>query len=310
MTDEKPKNDQEKDKRQVTEWSFDFSDLGDKISEFVSGLGIKGEEQIKHGEFSTPIDNAQSANVRIDLSVGEANINALTDSDNLLEADLMYVGEIKFVSSGEQEKMVSLSQDASGAEWFRNVFGWIGSGQKLKWDIGLTPHIPLDIEVRGGVGRATLNLGTIQPKAVRVHTGAGEVIAVLPAAANHYRAELHGGVGRSQITVPDNTDLELQIHAGTGETNLEVGVGSSVQAQMRGGVGGFNLRIPADAAVRLEVRSGIGGVRVPSRFIRTSAQDEFLGKGGVWETPGFDSAEHKIAVRYEMGVGGLEVSEI
>ena len=57
-------------------------------------------------------------------------------------------------------------------------------------------------------------------------------------------------------------------------------------------------------------RSGIGGVRVPSRFIRTSAQDEFLGKGGVWETPGFDSAEHKIAVRYEMGVGGLEVTEI
>ncbi|MBE0689872.1 MAG: hypothetical protein IH587_07100, partial [Anaerolineae bacterium] len=100
------------EKKYKTEWSFSFEKLGSDIGDFVKSLGIGDEESVKEGEFNAPIDGAQSAHVRLDCSVGKCIIRPLTNLDNLIEADLTYVGDINFVVSGEAEKSVTLSQKA------------------------------------------------------------------------------------------------------------------------------------------------------------------------------------------------------
>lgn len=301
---EKQKND---DKQYNVEWSFSFERLGEQISEFVKGLGVKGEEDVKISHFSEPIGTATSARVRLDLAAGETTVNTFDPtSDMLLEAEITHIGEIKFASSGETEKIISLSQSADAGEWFRHVFAFIGTGQRLRWDVGLTPNIPVDLAINGGVGRSVFNLSALKTQAITINGGAGEVILTLPAVEG-YRAAVNGGVGKSDVTIPAGASVELALRLGTGEINLEIGEGAAVTATINGGVGALNLTLPAGAAARIEGKAGIGDISVPAHFARVSGGGDFLGKSGVWQTANYETAERRISIRYEGGIGALNV---
>lgn len=298
----------EKNKNYKTEWTFSFEKLGDQINEFVQSMGMQGEEAIKHDTFSAPLEEATSASVRLDLSVGETNIHTLSDSANLIEADLTYVGEVKFVVSGETDKNVSLSQVRTPAEWFRGMFGWIGSGRKLKWDVGLSPKVPMKLHIQGGVGDNRFDLQDLQVVNLTMAGGTGEMHAMLPKQATPYPAVVSGGVGEFDLTVPEDTEVELRLSAGTGEINLTYGAGASGSAHINGGIGACNVTLPEGAAVRIEAKTGIGGVSVHGhRLSKVRGGDDFISSQGVWETPGFEDAEKQIMIRFDGGIGGLNV---
>ncbi len=63
--------DEQKNKRTV-EWSFSFDKLSDQISDFVKSATDGEGAEVKSGHFSTPLDAAASAKVRVDFSVGES----------------------------------------------------------------------------------------------------------------------------------------------------------------------------------------------------------------------------------------------
>lgn len=303
MDEHKEKNEE---KNYTVEWSFSFEKLGEQIGDFFKSLGDKSEQEIKHGEFSEPVGDATSARVRIDFSVGETTITALQTSENLIEADLTYVGDIELKATGEQEKVVHLSQTAGAAEWFRSAVGWIGSGQRLRWDIGLTPNIPLNLDLHGGAGRSQLDMSRLQLTGLNVGAGAGEFSLQLP--PGKYSARYSGGVGRSTIGVPSGADVDLMVSSGAGEINLNISDGVALNARISGGVGQTNVSVPANAAVRLEAHAGIGSIKAGARLQRVAGgSGELWEKGGVWETPDFATAERKIVIRFDGGVGELNV---
>ncbi len=298
--------DENNEKNYKVEWSFSFEKLGDQIGDFFKSVGSKGDEEIKHGFFSLPMNAATSARTRIDFSVGESTIKALNTSDNLIEADLTYVGEILLEASGDQEKVVQLSQQAAPGDWVRSAIGWIGSGQKLRWDVALTPSIPLNLDLHGGAGRSHFDLSALQLTGLNASTGAGETTLLL--AAGQYSARYSGGVGQSNLTVPGGADIDLNVSSGAGEINLDIGSGAAVKARINGGVGQTNINIAADAAVRLEARTGIGSIHTSPRFSRVSGSSgDFWDKGGVWQTANYETAEQKIVIRFDGGVGELNV---
>ena len=300
------KVDENKDKQQTVEWSFSFEKLGDQIGDFFKSLGDKGDQEVKHGQFSEPVGAATSARVRIDFSVGESTVTALSASENLIEADLTYVGEVELKATGEQQKVVHLSQGAGAAEWFRSAFGWIGSGQRLRWDIALTPNIPLELDLHGGAGRSTLDLSALQLTGMNMGAGAGEFVLQLP--GGKYNARYSGGVGRSSISVPSGADIDLTVSSGAGEVNLDIKDGAALNTRISGGVGQCNVSVPGGAAVRLEARTGIGSINAGAGLQRMSSSGgEFFDKGGVWQTANFETAERKIVIHFEGGVGALNV---
>ncbi len=294
------------EKNYKVEWSFSFEKLGEQIDTFFKGLGSKGEEEIKHGQFSEPLGAATSARVRVDFSVGESTITALNTSENLLEADLTYVGDVQLNATGEVEKVVHLNQAAGAGEWFRSAVGWFGSGQRLRWDVALTPKIPLNLDLHAGAGRSSFDLSGLQVTGLNIASGAGEVILSLP--KGQYNARVSGGVGRSSVTVPAGADIDLTVGSGAGEVNLHVDEGAQVKARISGGVGQTNVSVPAGAAVRLEARTGIGSINPGPQFQRVSGSGgEFWDNGGVWQTANYEGAERKIVIRFDGGVGALNV---
>jgi hypothetical protein len=301
--EEKPKN-----KERVTEWSFSFAELGEKIDGFVRSLGKSGEEEIKTDTFDEPIGGASSARVRIDLPVCETVVHRTAHDGTLIEGELTHIGDIKFVVSGDSEKSVSLSQTTEPGDWMRGLFGWLGSAGKLHWDIGLTDEIPLTLEVHNGVGKSTFDLRDLLLTDLSIHGGTGEIEVYLPATPQPLPAEVYGGVGRFSVRVPANASVNLDVRAGTGEINLDFAEGTAANVTVKGGVGQTNVRVPTGAAVRVEATMGLGDVSVPSSYQRISGGNGGgMGKSGIWQTPDYDTAPTKIALKLDGGVGGLRV---
>ncbi len=252
-------------------------------------LGWAGNVEVKTASFSEPLGDASSASVNLSLGVADTAISSLSDSNNLISADLRYIGEVEFIAEGDREKVISLSQTDEGDEGPFNMFGfgWVFHDEELNWTIGLSPDLPIDLSINGGVGEANLDLSALQITNLNVSSGVGQLTLNLPATREPFEARLSSGVGEVDVTIPAGPDVTLDISGGVGETTIDV---------------------PDDAGVRLDAESGVGGVNLPSNFTRVSGdEDDFVGENGIWESEGFAEAGQQIIITFNGGVGSLNI---
>lgn len=246
--------------------------------------------EIHHERFSAPVDGAETARVKLNLSVGEATVVPATDPDALIDAEISYFGDVQFVAEGEQDKFISLSQTKGVSMGWFNPANWFGQKDKkhLRWDVALNPNVPTDLDVHGGIGKSTIDLRRFNLTGLDVNGGVGEVDVTVPASANRLDARLQVGVGQLNLTIPS---------------------GASLNATIKGGIGETNIALPADAAVRVEAKSGVGELNMPKYMNRLSGANTDFGvsKKGVWETPDFANADRQIVIFYDGGIGELNV---
>ena len=159
-----------KRKRKV-DWSFDFEDMGERLSQFFSDMA--GEEvEVKSAELAAPRDGATSARIEIDFSVGKANLTALAaDSDNLFEAQIDYIGEYEFEISGGDERVVSLRQKGKLP---RGIGRMIGNKADLIWDIALAPNTPYRLSMKGGIGETNIDLSNLLVDGIKLEYRRGQ----------------------------------------------------------------------------------------------------------------------------------------
>lgn len=247
--------------------------------------GIFDETQLKMFRFAVPIDNAVTADIDLDLSVGYASVSQLSDRTNtLMDADLKYLGSLSFGVSGDVQRHAYLRQSTPLTMGWVNPIHWT---TRPRWDVGLTPLIPLDLRVQGGVGDANLNLTGLQVQSLRVDGNIGPINLTLPADSATYAANLRGAAGPIAVNIP----------AGTAST-----------INMRGGFGGIAVNIAPEAAVQINVEGGTGHLIMKPGFMRTEAAAPGLPNTGVWQTPDFDLARRRTIIHLSDGmVGSLTV---
>jgi hypothetical protein len=219
------------------------------------------------------------------LPVGAINVHALSDSSALIDAEVVHVGDMEFSVSGEREKTVRLTERARDFSF--DLFGWMDATQDLESDIGLSPFVPLNLDVQLNVGDADLDLSQLQLTGLNVRGNVGHVSLSLPAAEGRYTANLEGDVGAFQVEFAEPTDIDLTI---------------------KGNVGGFVIDLPDGAGVRLEGRVEVGGLSLPDDFVRLQGGGpDFVGQRGVWQSRNYNDADHKIDINFQGDVGGLKV---
>jgi hypothetical protein len=250
------------------------------ILALAPSLGLTTSAEIFTDHFTAPVGVATSAEVEIDLSVGPITIDALSDSSQLVDAEITHIGEIFFESRGEEKKTVRLEQE-KGLE-FNMLYS---PEEELEWDIGLSPDVPLFLELQGGVGNAQMDLSKLQLTGVDVDLDVGEMDLTLPETGEVYTVKVKGGVGEVRITIPE---------------------GANVRLDLDGDVGDFMIEVPEGAAIRLDAETDVGDIRVPSSLHKVSGEeDDFIGESGVWETTGYSSADRQITIEFKGGVGDL-----
>jgi hypothetical protein len=84
-----------------------------------------------------------------------------------------------------------------------------------------------------------------------------------------------------------STDVVLPAHAGYTEVR-----GSS-------GAASLTLRVPEGVAARIRTSGGLSSTTVD--------QARFPRRGNVYESPDYETAEHRVDVRLDMGVGSIDV---
>jgi len=248
-------------------------------------LGLAPSTEVKTFEQSVPLQEATSAQMNLDLSVGRATVQALdSDSATLIDADLSYVGIVNFnVSGNSGEKFVTLSVQNDSSSQIFDFLGLSLGQDQLHWNVGLTPRIPLDLRLNGGVGDSTVNLSGLQLTRLSYNTG----------------------VGNSAITLPGSGSYAVSINGGVGDTTVTFAAGAAVKASINGGVGDLTLSLPEGAPIHLETHGGLGSVHVPATLNRVGGDD----RGGVWETASYASSSDaaRITISYTGGVGDLNV---
>lgn len=277
----------EEEKSRKVEWSFSFEDLGNRFRDMFGSFA--GDEEVKTTTFSAPLENATGAVVKLGGALGRITVHALENADHLIDAEMVHVGDMIHEVSGDAVKTVIIRQKTNYsdiAKPMKEAFRAFSNRDDLRWDIGLSPRIPLEIEVDSGVGLTTLDLTGMMLKRLEVDGGVGGITVTLPAQQEAYNVDVESGVGQTRITIPDGAQLRLSVD---------------------GGVGATDITIPANAAVRVKSDGSLGGLHLPANFERVQKGDDFISKSGVWQTAGFDLAERKIMIDFDGGVGRLSI---
>jgi serine/threonine protein kinase len=172
------------------------------------------EFHTKHVEYS--LKGIEQAKVYIDWTSVPGYLNALDDPPNLIEGDIDYLGELTFDVNirGDQADVVLDSR-------FTGSWSGVwppGDYPDRRWDVGLSPGVPLDLTLDAGSGHCDFDLTGLQVSGLVLDTGSGPVDLVLPSGSS-FDAEIDGGSAPISIVLPQNVGARVEIDSGSGPFN-------------------------------------------------------------------------------------------
>jgi len=175
------------------------------LSDWIEPLEFRTE----HVEYS--LQGVERAEVYIDWTSMPGYLSALEDSPNLIEGDVDCVGELTFdVSVGGGRADVKL--DSRGS-WF-GVWSF-GDQSDKRWDVGLSPDVPLDLTLDVGSGPCDFDLAGLQVSALVLNVGSGPIDLVLPSVST-FEAQIDSGSGPLTIVLPGSVGARVELDSGSG----------------------------------------------------------------------------------------------
>lgn len=212
----------------------------------LPGLNFSSALQIK--TISYPLSSVESARAELSFGAGTNRLYALGDSSNLIEGALQTYSPPTFaVTQSGDRADIRLSPGATTI--YLPPFS-----PEEKWDIGLNPAVTYQVDLSMGVGQSKVDLGKF-----RLSGG-----------------KIDGGVGTSEMWLPNKGTFTLTVN---------------------GGVGSLRIYVPHNMAVRVQFNGGLGSFTGMPRLQKVGDD--------VYETAGFSSAENAITLIINGGVGSV-----
>lgn len=110
---------------------------------------------------------------------------------------------------------------------------------------------------------------------------------------------LHTGANASEVDLTDLKVTDLELDTGASRTELTLPSTGRLTARVKVGAAKVRITVPTRMAVRLEVHGGLSSVKVD--------QARFPQAAGVYRSPDFDRAEHRVELSIEAGAAEVEV---
>lgn len=203
---------------------------------------------------SQPVENVQSADLELNLGVGELDLGALdTSSTDWILGTVSAPGNRQILVESESNSGVAALKISSegGSTFFGNP--------SERWNLDLSPAIPINLSVDAGVGGSKLDLNALNIPQLDVNTGVGGLQVVMPAHAGTVSATLDGGVGGLTVLIPEGVPARIRTSTGVG--------GLSINQSRFPNIGEDLYSSPdydtATNRIDLSVDSGVGGITIP-----------------------------------------------
>lgn len=168
--------------------------------------------------------------------------------------------------------------------------------------LGLSPELPLALNLEFGAGEADLDLGDLNLRSVDVATGASET-RIRWDSPNRTPAEhvrLQSGAASLQVTGLGNARAaRYTFEGGVGETTLDF-TGSwtrSATASVEMGIGSITLRFPRSLGVRINKDS----------FLTSFDADGLEKRGKAFYSRNWATAAHRLTLDIDAALGSIDV---
>lgn len=147
-------------------------------------------------------------------------------------------------------------------------------------------------------GRVEVTISGKNPNVVGSYRARSEewAVSLNPDVATHLA--VNGGVGASELDLRAARLTRLEVNAGVGEVEVRLPASGAYSVDINGGVGALTLELPANVEARVHVDTGLGEVTVDRRFTK---------RGNEYVTAGYDSADGRVEIEIDGGVGSIEV---
>lgn len=267
-------------------------------------LGFEPGGELKTLHFSEPLDSATSADISLDLERYSTTIDSLSSSEMLIEAELDTVTDVSFAARGNQAKIIHL-EPKDDFSFFDIDWDYLDV-RDARWEIGLSPEVPLDLYVDVGSGSVALYLMDLELTSFEIDGGSGSSTLALPASPSEYSAVINGGSGSFDIEIADSAKINFAIDVGSGSFNILIGDTANIEAQIDGGSGSHTINVPNNIGVRIVIRdSGSGSVHIPGNYTVVDDLGEDDRDIGIWESAGYDDAAHRVEITFDPGSGSF-----
>jgi hypothetical protein len=192
---------------------------------------------------SVALGEAKEVEVQIHMGAGELKLGG--GARELLDADFSFekarqTPEINYrVDGGRGKLSVRLAEGG-------------------RTDIRLKENVPMDLEVKLGAGKSTLDVGSLALRRLEVNIGVGECVVDLAGDwKENMRATIKGGIGKATVRLPEDTGVRVRARGGIGEIRrgplaqkgdalVNEAYGKSpvtLDIDVEGGIGQINLEI-------------------------------------------------------------------
>lgn len=203
-----------------------------------------------------PLTTATRAEVAIAMGAGTLQLDARAPSSQLIDGTVgrrareQVTRDFRLIGETAHYTLRTQSTDAT----FMPLR--LRSEQEVRWELHLTPAVPMALKVDTGAGTARLDLKELRATDVEVNTGVGTTTLTLPQ-AGQLQAEINGGVGTTTVLIPAGMAARIEAVAGLGSIRVEgdyardenVYVSPDYQTatnrvalQIRGGIGTITIR--------------------------------------------------------------------
>jgi hypothetical protein len=217
---------------------------------------LRGGGGLEREEISIPLEEAQSARVRLQFGAGRVRADSSAAPGELMSGSFSGGVAQKVSRTGTAvDATLSVPSSAFGLVWAPWIWGPRGG---LEWVFGLSKEVPLALDVEVGAADVRLDLSELQVTDLKVETGASATEVTLPAGSEMTRAKISCGAASVNVRVPAGVAARIQYTGGLS--------GFSIDRSRFPRVGAGRYESPdygtAANRVELHVEAGVGSVNV------------------------------------------------
>ncbi len=225
------------------------------VAVFVGGFWLSGARlgAARSGETETvsvPAGNATNARIHFSPPVAALEIEALAASDALLE------GTVPQSASGQvraDSEMSGTTADVDVTASGSFVGPMVGT-QDEAWRFGLSPEVPLELQISSGMGLVEADLTGLTVEGLEVELGIGRIVITLPAGGS-FSGRLSGAIGQTTIIIPKGTAVRVRMTTGIGGVETPEGSRPFDLGDNEYTTPGFGT---AENRIELEIEQAIG----------------------------------------------------
>lgn len=112
--------------------------------------------------------------------------------------------------------------------------------------------------------------------------------------------DLRTGASETNLDLTDLRVSDLAVQTGASKTIVDLPTSGRITVRVQGGAATVRVHVPTHVAARIESHGGLSTVKVDER--------RFPRLGSEWRSTGYDTAEHRADIRFDVGAATVEVT--